>query len=147
MHSHGTRAEAPTHGIANVAPVAAAGILLTEELDALDKAAGQTRRARWSPSSAAPRCPQTDRAGSAVGKVRNWWSVAVSQTPSLKATGHNVGKSLCEDDLVPTAQALIEENDRAHTIIPIAVDVVCGKPVDATKPAVLKDANDVPTTT
>ena len=31
----------------------------------------------------------------------------------LKATGRNVGKSLCEDDLVPTAQALIEDEGSA----------------------------------
>jgi phosphoglycerate kinase len=61
----------------------------------------------------------------------------------LKATGHNVGKSLCEDDLVPTAQALIEKMTARGATIPIAVDVVCGKKFDANEPAVLKDAKDV----
>jgi phosphoglycerate kinase len=61
----------------------------------------------------------------------------------LKATGHNVGKSLCEDDLVPTAQALIEKMTARGATIPIAVDVVCGKKFDANEPAVLKDAGDV----
>jgi phosphoglycerate kinase len=61
----------------------------------------------------------------------------------LKATGKNVGKSLCEDDLVPTAQMLIEKMKTRGANIPIAVDVVCGKKFDENEPAVLKDAGDV----
>jgi phosphoglycerate kinase len=61
----------------------------------------------------------------------------------LKATGKNVGKSLCEADLVPTAQALIEKMSARGASIPIAVDVVVGKKFDAAEPAVLKDAGAV----
>ena len=61
----------------------------------------------------------------------------------LKATGKNVGKSLCEDDLVPTAQALMKKMTARGATIPIAVDVVCGKKFDAAEPAVLKDAGAV----
>ncbi|MFN3786196.1 MAG: phosphoglycerate kinase, partial [Thiothrix sp.] len=49
----------------------------------------------------------------------------------------------CEDDLVPTAQALIAKMQARGANIPIAVDVVCGKQFDANEPAVLKDAKDV----
>jgi phosphoglycerate kinase len=61
----------------------------------------------------------------------------------LKATGKNVGKSLCEDDLVDTANALIDKMKARGASIPIAVDVVCGKKFDENEPAVLKDAGDV----
>ena len=61
----------------------------------------------------------------------------------LKAVGKNVGKSLCEDDLVPTAKALIEKMKKSGASIPIAVDVVVGKKFDANEPAVLKNASDV----
>jgi phosphoglycerate kinase len=61
----------------------------------------------------------------------------------LKATGKNVGKSLCEDDLVDTAKALIEKMTARSASIPIAIDVVCGKKFDENEPAVLKDAGDV----
>jgi phosphoglycerate kinase len=61
----------------------------------------------------------------------------------LKATGKNVGKSLCEADLVPTAKALIEKMAARGASIPIAVDVVCGMKFDENEPAVLKDAADV----
>ncbi len=61
----------------------------------------------------------------------------------LKAVGNNVGKSLCEDDLVPTSQMLLEKMKARGANIPIAVDVVCGKKFDAAEPAVLKDAGAV----
>jgi phosphoglycerate kinase len=61
----------------------------------------------------------------------------------LKASGMNVGKSLCEDDLVPVAQALMKKMTARGATIPIAVDVVCGKKFDAAEPAVAKDAGAV----
>jgi phosphoglycerate kinase len=57
--------------------------------------------------------------------------------------GHNVGKSLCEDDLVDTAKSLVEKMQARGANIPIAIDVVCGKKFDENEPAVLKDPADV----
>ena len=45
----------------------------------------------------------------------------------LAASGLEVGKSLCEHDLVPTAKMLIDKMSKRHASIPIAVDVVCAK--------------------
>ena len=61
----------------------------------------------------------------------------------LKASGYNVGKSLCENDLVPTAQMLMEKMSARGASIPVAVDVVCGKQFDANEPAVAKAAAEV----
>jgi len=145
MDAFGTahRAEASTHGIAKFAPTAAAGILLTEELEALDKALANPARPMVAIvggskvstkltvlEALAEKCEQLEVGGGIANTF-------------LKATGHNVGKSLCEDDLVPTAQALIEKMTARGATIPIAVDVVCGKKFDANEPAVLKDAGDV----
>jgi phosphoglycerate kinase len=145
MDAFGTahRAEASTHGIAKFAPTAAAGILLTEELEALEKAL------------ASPARPMVAIVGGSKVSTKLTVLEALSEkceqlvvgggiaNTFLKATGHNVGKSLCEDDLVPTAQALIEKMTARGATIPIAVDVVCGKKFDANEPAVLKDAGDV----
>ena len=49
----------------------------------------------------------------------------------LKATGKNVGKSLCEDDLIPTAKMLMDKMAKRNASIPIAKDVVVGKKFDA----------------
>jgi phosphoglycerate kinase len=61
----------------------------------------------------------------------------------LQASGKNVGKSLCEHDLVPTAQALMRKMAARNASIPIAVDVVVGKKFDAAEPAVQKDSGNV----
>jgi phosphoglycerate kinase len=61
----------------------------------------------------------------------------------LKATGKNIGKSLCEDNLVSTAKDLIDKMAKRNASIPIAVDVIVGKKFDSNEPAVLKDSNAV----
>jgi len=61
----------------------------------------------------------------------------------LAAAGNNIGKSLAESDLIPTAKALMEKMHKRGATIPIAVDVVVGKKFDASEKAVLKDAGAV----
>jgi phosphoglycerate kinase len=145
MDAFGTahRAEASTHGIAKFAPTAAAGILLTEELDALDKALANPARpmvAIVGGSKVSTKLTVLEALSEKCEQLVVGGGIA---NTFLKATGKNVGKSLCEDDLVPTAQALIEKMTARGATIPIAVDVVCGKKFDANEPAVLKDAGDV----
>ena len=54
-----------------------------------------------------------------------------------------VGQSLCENDLVPIASALIKKMSDRGAMIPIAEDVVTGKKFDENEPAQLKNASDV----
>jgi phosphoglycerate kinase len=61
----------------------------------------------------------------------------------IKAAGHNVGKSLCEDDLVDTAKALMEKMTARGATIPIATDVVVGQKFDENEPAVQKKVDEV----
>jgi phosphoglycerate kinase len=145
MDAFGTahRAEASTHGVAQFAPVACAGILLTEELDALTKALATPARpmvAIVGGSKVSTKLTVLESLSEKVDQMVVGGGIA---NTFLKATGKNVGKSLCEDDLVPTAQALIEKMTARGATIPIAVDVVCGKKFDAAEPAVLKDAGAV----
>ena len=145
MDAFGTahRAEASTHGIAKFAPVAAAGLLLTEELDALDKALANPARPMVAIVGGSKVSTKLTVLEALAEKCEQLVVGGGIANTFLKATGHNVGKSLCEDDLVPTAQALIEKMTARGATIPIAVDVVCGKKFDANEPAVLKDAGDV----
>jgi len=145
MDAFGTahRAEASTHGIAKFAPTAAAGILLTEELDALDKALANPSRPMVAIVGGSKVSTKLTVLEALAEKCEQLVVGGGIANTFLKATGHNVGKSLCEDDLVPTAQALIEKMTARGATIPIAVDVVCGKKFDANEPAVLKDAGDV----
>jgi len=145
MDAFGTahRAEASTHGIAKFAPVAAAGILLTEELDALDKALANPARPMVAIVGGSKVSTKLTVLEALAEKCEQLVVGGGIANTFLAAMGKNVGKSLCEHDLIPTAQALIEKMTARGATIPIAVDVVCGKKFDANEPAVLKDAGDV----
>ncbi|WP_455234782.1 phosphoglycerate kinase [Thiogranum longum] len=145
MDAFGTahRAQASTHGVGKFAPVACAGLLLAEELDALNKALASPARpmvAIVGGSKVSTKLTVLEALSEKVDQLVVGGGIA---NTFLKATGKNVGKSLCENDLVDTAQALIEKMAARGASIPIAVDVVCGKKFDENEPAVLKDADDV----
>jgi phosphoglycerate kinase len=145
MDAFGTahRAEASTHGIARFAPAAAAGILLVAELDALTKALLNPARpmvAIVGGSKVSTKLTVLESLAERVDQLVVGGGIA---NTFLKAAGHEIGKSLCEDELVPTAKMLMEKMSKRGVAVPIAVDVVCGKQFDANEPAVLKDAADV----
>ncbi len=145
MDAFGTahRAEASTHGVAQYAPIAAAGILLTEELDALTKALLNPARPMVAIVGGSKVSTKLTVLESLSDKCEQLVVGGGIANTFLKATGKNVGKSLCEGDLIPTAQALIEKMKQRGAHIPIATDVVVGKKFDASEPAVLKSADEV----
>ena len=121
MDAFGTahRAEASTEGVARLATVAAAGPLLAAELDALGRAL---------------KTPEKPMAAIVAGsKVSTKLDVLTSLSDLcdqiivgggiantfLAAAGFNVGKSLCEHDLIDTAKAIA-----AKVSIPLPTDVV-----------------------
>lgn len=145
MDAFGTahRAQASTYGIAQYAPVACAGILLTEELDALTKALDNPARpmvAIVGGSKVSTKLTVLESLSDKVDQLVVGGGIA---NTFIKAAGKNIGKSLCEDDLIPTAKSLMEKMIKRNASIPIAVDVVVGKKFDAAEPAVLKDVDKV----
>ncbi|MFZ1342051.1 phosphoglycerate kinase [Thiothrix eikelboomii] len=145
MDAFGTahRAEASTYGVGLYAPIAAAGILMTEELDALGQALANPARpmvAIVGGSKVSTKLTVLEALAEKVDQLVVGGGIA---NTFLKAVGHNVGKSLCEADLVPTAQSLMQKMTARGASIPIASDVVCGKQFAADEPAVLKAANAV----
>jgi phosphoglycerate kinase len=145
MDAFGTahRAQASTHGAGKFAPVACAGLLLAEELDALNKALADPARpmvAIVGGSKVSTKLTVLEALSEKVDQLVVGGGIA---NTFLKASGKNVGKSLCEDGLVDIAKALIDKMAARGANIPIAVDVVCGKQFDENEPAVLKDAGDV----
>ncbi len=145
MDAFGTahRAQASTHGAGVYAPVACAGLLLSDELDSLAKALAKPARpmvAIVGGSKVSTKLTVLEALSEKVDQLVVGGGIA---NTFLKAMGHNVGKSLCEDDLVDTAKALIAKMQARGANIPIAVDVVCGKKFDENEPAVLKNADEV----
>lgn len=132
MDAFGTahRAQASTHGVAKFAPIACAGPLLANELNALEKAI------------ATPKAP----VGAIVGGSKVSTKLMVLEALAdkvdqlivgggiantfLAAAGHPVGKSLYEPDLIPAAKALMEKVQ-----IPLPTDVVVGKEFSETAQA------------
>ena len=145
MDAFGTahRAQASTHGIAKYAPVACAGILLTKELEALTKALLNPKRPMVAIIGGSKISTKLTVLESLSEKVDQMVVGGGIANTFLKAAGKNIGKSLCEDDLVSTAKTLMDKMTKRNASIPIAVDVVVGKKFNANEPAVLKDANAV----
>ena len=147
MDAFGTahRAEASTHGVAKFAPVAAAGILLVNELEALTKALLSPARpmvAIVGGSKVSTKLTVLESLSEKVDQMVVGGGIA---NTFLKASGFEVGKSLCEDDLVPVARTLMDKMSQRGAAVPVAVDVVCAKKFDANEPAVKKDVADVAT--
>jgi phosphoglycerate kinase len=145
MDAFGTahRAQASTHGVAKYAPVACAGILLTEELDALTKALLNPKRpmvAIVGGSKVSTKLTVLESLSEKVDQLVVGGGIA---NTFLAASGKNIGKSLAEADLIPTAKMLMDKMSKRGAMIPIAVDVVVGKKFDANEPAILKDAGSV----
>lgn len=145
MDAFGTahRAEATTHGIAKYAPIAAAGLLLVEELEALERSLAKPVRpmvAIVGGSKVSTKLTVLESLATKVDQLVVGGGIA---NTFLAAVGNNVGKSLCEKDLIPTASLLIEKMQARGASIPIATDVIVGKQFAATEPAVLKAATEV----
>ena len=140
MDAFGTahRAQASTHGVAKYAPIACAGPLLANELNALETAL------------ATPAEP----VGAIVGGSKVSTKLMVLETLAdkvdqlivgggiantfLAAAGHPVGKSLYEPDLIPAAKALMSK-----VSIPLPTDVVVGKEFSETAEARVVAVEDV----
>lgn len=137
------RAQASTHGVAKFAPVACAGPLLAGELEALGKALDNPARpmvAIVGGSKVSTKLTVLDSLSHIVDQLIVGGGIA---NTFIAATGHPVGKSLYEADLIPEAQRLIEQAQSKGGDIPVPVDVVTGKEFAESAAAETKSVNDV----
>lgn len=127
MDAFGTahRAQASTYGVAEYAPVACAGPLLSGELDALAKALDNPARpmvAIVGGSKVSTKLTVLDALAGIVDHLIVGGGIA---NTFLASEGHAVGKSLHEPDMVDTAKSLSAGGEGRATI-PLPVDVVVG---------------------
>ncbi len=129
MDAFGTahRAQASTHGVGRLAPVACAGPLLAAELDALGQALTQPASPVVAIVGGAKVSTKLTVLESLSGIVDQLIPGGGIANTFIAAAGYNVGKSLFEEDLVPEAQRLVAQAEAAGREIPIPTDVVCGK--------------------
>jgi phosphoglycerate kinase len=145
MDAFGTahRAQASTHGVARFAPIACAGPLLMAELDALAAALKNPARPLMAIVGGAKVSSKLTVLESLLEHVDQLIVGGGIANTFLKATGHEVGRSLCEDGLVDTARALIDATSTSGAGIPLPLDVVVSDAVSADAEARLVGVDEV----
>ena len=119
------RAQASTHGIARYAPVACAGPLLARELTALAAALDQPARPLVAIVGGAKVSTKLELLENLSAKVDQLIVGGGIANTFLRAADHEIGRSLCEDEMLPTARGLLERG-----VIPLPRDVICGTEFD-----------------
>jgi phosphoglycerate kinase len=137
------RAEATTHGIAKYAPIACAGPLLAQELDALGRALHEPKRplvAIVAGSKVSTKLTILETLADKVDQLIVGGGIA---NTFLAAIGKPIGKSLSEPDLVKDAKAIIDKMGKRGAAVPLPTDVVVGKKFDAKTEARTIEVDDV----
>ncbi|SEP91215.1 phosphoglycerate kinase [Ectothiorhodospira magna] len=145
MDAFGTahRAQASTHGAGKFAPVACAGPLLAAELEALGKALDNPKRplvAIVGGSKVSTKLTVLESLSKVVDQLIVGGGIA---NTFIAAQGHGVGKSLCENDLIPEAKRLMEAARAKGGDIPVPTDVTVGKAFSESTPATTRKVSDV----
>tara|TARA_R110002020_G_scaffold338186_8_gene553581 strand:+ start:6652 stop:7818 length:1167 start_codon:yes stop_codon:yes gene_type:complete len=145
MDAFGTahRAQASTHGVAKYADVACAGPLLAAELDALGKALANPARplvAIVGGSKVSTKLTVLESLSNVVDQLIVGGGIA---NTFIAAAGHNVGKSLYEEDLLEEAKRLVAAAKAKGGDIPLPSDVVTGKEFSAQAQAETKSVASI----
>jgi phosphoglycerate kinase len=137
------RAEASTHGVGKFAPVACAGPLLTNELDALEKALSNPKRPLVAIVAGSKVSTKLTVLENLLGRVDKLIVGGGIANTFLAATGLAIGKSLHEPDMVATARDLLERSKTTGVEIPLPTDVVVATEFAASAEADVKPVAQV----
>ena len=137
------RAEATTYGIAQYAPIACAGPLLSAEIEAITKALASPKRPLLAIVAGSKVSTKLTILKSLAAKVDGLIVGGGIANTFMLAAGLKIGKSLAEPDLLADATAVIEAMKARGAAVPIPVDVVCAKAFSADAMATIKAATEV----
>ena len=137
------RAQASTHGVVLQAKQAVGGPLLMSELDALAKALDDPERPLLAIVAGSKVSSKLQLLTNLCGKVDQLIVGGGIANTFIAASGHPVGKSLHEPDLIDTAREIMERASEQHADIPIPKDVVVAKAFSADAEAVVKPVDEV----
>ncbi|MDQ1119645.1 MULTISPECIES: phosphoglycerate kinase [Pseudoxanthomonas] len=145
MDAFGTahRAQASTHGVIKYAPIAAGGPLLMAELDALGKALDNPAKPLLAIVAGSKVSTKLELLSNLVGKVDQLIVGGGIANTFIAAAGYSVGKSLCEPDLIGTAQQIVADAKARGAEIPLPTDVVVAKQFLPDAPATVKRVDAV----
>ena len=137
------RAEGTTHGIAQYAPVACAGPLLSAEIDALTQALAHPQRPLVAIVAGSKVSTKLTILKSLAGKVDRLIVGGGIANTFMLAAGLPIGKSLAEPGLVDEARAVMDAMKARGAEVPIPTDVVTTKTFAADAAATTRAAADV----
>ncbi len=132
------RAQASTHGVARFAPTACAGPLLAGELQALERALSEPARPMLAIVGGAKVSTKLDVLESLASLADGIIVGGGIANTFVAAAGYGVGQSLYEPDLLDTARRIADK-----VAVPLPVDVMVGRSMDADEPAVVRGIDQV----
>ena len=145
MDAFGTahRAQASTHGVIRFAPIAAAGPLLSAELDALGKALEHPAHPLLAIVAGSKVSTKLTLLDNLIGKVDQLIVGGGIANTFIAAMGHPIGNSLVEMDLIDAAKKAIADAKRRGVELPMPVDVVVAPEFSAHATATIRPVDQV----
>lgn len=145
MDAFGTahRAHASTYGVAQYAPVAAAGPLLVSELEALEHVLKDPKKPIVAIVGGSKVSTKLSLLRELVGLVDHLILGGGLVNTFLKAQGHEIGMSLYEESLLDEARTVLALAEAKGCNIPLPTDVVVGKSFSENCPAFNKSLHGV----
>ena len=145
MDAFGTahRSQASTHGVIRFAPVAAAGPLLSAELDALGKALEHPAKPLLAIVAGSKVSTKLTLLENLIGKVDQLIVGGGIANTFIAAMGYGVGNSLVERDLIDAAKKVLADAGRRGAEVPMPVDVVVAREFSAHAAATVKPVDQV----
>ena len=132
------RAQASTHGVVKFAPEVCAGLLLSAELDALDRALTAPAKPMFAIVGGSKVSTKLEILHALADNADEIIVGGGIANTFIAAQGHNVGQSLHEAELVETAREIA-----AKVEIPIPVDVMVARAFTDEEPAVVRLIDEV----
>ncbi|MBS9781822.1 MAG: phosphoglycerate kinase, partial [Gammaproteobacteria bacterium] len=145
MDAFGTahRAQASTYGVAKYAPIACAGPLLANEIEKLEKALSNPDKPVLAIVGGSKVSTKLALLEQLVEKVDTLIVGGGIANTFIASAGENVGKSLYEEDLIPTVKVIQEKAKANNTLIPMPVDAGVGKAFDENETCEIKDITKI----
>lgn len=137
------RAQASTVGVADYAPVACAGPLLVEEVDALTHALQNPKRPLIAIVGGSKVSTKIQLLESLLDKVDQLIVGGGIANTFLKAQGYPIGKSLYEPDWLETAKQFWQTAAKKKVSIPLPTDVIVATELSAQAKASIKTRDQV----
>jgi phosphoglycerate kinase len=145
MDAFGTahRAQASTHGVIRFAPVAAAGPLLSAELDALGNALEHPARPLLAIVGGSKVSTKLSLLENLIGRIDQLIVGGGIANTFIAAMGHAVGNSLVEPDLIEAARKVMADAHARGADVPLPTDVVVATAFSASAAATIKPVDQV----